>query len=185
MHPSLVRSHVEGSVDDLRARLRGNSQLGVFEVRLDVDRLELDIAFDHDAHETELVAVQSGLLLPGGRALTRAQRVPILGRSRTRRLILHLELDNFDLFPPTATLLQESGGPLPPDQWPTSLAGGGIVPDHPIYRRPFFCRRGLREYHSHEEHEDEPWARWRDALPLHAIVLELLEDLRVRWSGAA
>lgn len=56
--------------------------------------------------------------------------------------------------------------------------------DHPMYHRPFFCRRGLREYHSHEQHEEDPWAAWRDALSLRTIVLELLGDLRVRWHGA-
>jgi hypothetical protein len=117
--------------------------------------------------------------------LTRAQRIPILGRSRTRRLILRLGLDSFDLLAPTATLLAEAGDPLPAAQWPTSFAGGGIVTDHPVYHRPFFCRRGLREYHTHPQHEDDPWAAWRDALPLHAIALELLGDLRVRWHGAA
>ncbi|MEO7572381.1 MAG: hypothetical protein ABIX10_08080 [Acidimicrobiales bacterium] len=185
MHPSLVRSHVVQSVADLRARLEDDGDHGVTEVRLDAESLKLDITFDHDEHETELVAARSTLLLPDGSPLTRPQRIPIIGRSRIRRLVLHLELDSYDLLPPIATLRRESGDPLPAEEWPTSFAGGGIVNDHPIYHRPFFCRRGLREYHSHEQHEDDSWAAWRDALPLHVVVVELLTDLRVRWHGAA
>lgn len=185
MHPGLVRAHVADSVAELRARLDEHDVLGVVDLGLDLDALVLDIEFDHDEHETELVAARSPLLLPGGGALTRQQRIPILGRSRTRRLVLRMGLDDFDLLPPTAALLDESRHPLPADQWPTSFSGGGIVNDHSIYHRPFFCRRGLREYHSHEQHEDDPWARWRDALPLHAIVIELLADLRTRWHSAA
>lgn len=185
MHPTLVRAHVEDSVADLRDRLDSCAGIGVVELHLDLEALVLDIVVDREEHETELVAAQSPLLLPDGRALTRQQRIPILGRTRTRRLVVQVGLDDFDLLPPTASLLDESGGPLPAEQWPTSFSGGGIVNDHPIYRRPFFCRRGLREYHSHEQHEDNPWARWRDALPLHAIVIELLADLRTRWHSAA
>lgn len=185
MHPALVHAYVGDAVAELRARLNEHDVLDVVDLVLDLDALILDIGFDHEEHETELVTARSPLLLPGGRALTRPQRVPILGRSRTRRLVLRVGLDAFDLLPPTAELLDESRVPLPADEWPTSFSGGGIVNDHPIYNRPFFCRRGLREYHSHEQHEDDPWAIWRDALPLHAIVTELLADLRTRWHSAA
>ena len=185
MHPTLVRAHVEDSVAELRARLDGHDVHRVTDLDLDADALVLTVGFEHDEHETELVIAQSPILLPGGRPVTRQQRIPILGRSTIRRLVLQVGLDDFDLLPPTATLLNASRSPLPADEWPTSFSGGGIVNDHPIYHRPFFCRRGLREYHSHEQHEDDPWARWRDALPLHAIVLELLTDLRTRWHSAA
>lgn len=185
MHPSTIRAFVKDSVTELRDRLVDHAELGVVDLGLDVERLELDVVFDHDEHETELVPVASSLLLPGGQQLTRQQRIPILGQSRTRRLDLRFGLDGFDLQPPTAELLDEHHVPLPATEWPTSVAGGGIVSNHPIYKRPFFCRRGLREFHTHEQHEDTPWAEWRDALPLHAIVIELLTDLRVRWHGAA
>jgi hypothetical protein len=185
MHPALVRAHLEDSVAALNARLGAHAELGVTELSVDLDAFVLDVGLDHDEHETELITAQSPLLLPGGRALTRQQRIPILGRSRTRRLILRVGVDDFDLLPPTATLLDEARDPLPADQWPTSFSGGGIVSNHPIYHRPFFCRRGLREYHSHEQHEDDPWARWRDALPLQAIIIELLADLSTRWHSAA
>lgn len=185
MHPSIVRSFVCDQVDELRRRVDAQPELGVVAIDLDLDRLELDVAFDHDEHETEVVPVASRLLLPGGQQLTRQQHIPILGRSRTRRLDLRLGLDGYDLLPPTAELLDEQRQPLPPSAWPTAVAGGGIINDHPIFKRPFFCRRGLREFHTHEQHEDTPWAAWRDGLPLHAIVVELLGDLRVRWHGAA
>lgn len=185
MHPSIVRAFVSASVDDLRSRVGARPELRVAAIDLDLDRLELDVEFDHDEHETEVVPVASPLLLPGGQQLTRQQNIPILGRSRTRRLDLRFGLDGYDLLAPTAELRDEHRQPLPASTWPTAVAGGGIVNDHPLFKRPFFCRRGLREFHTHEQHEDTPWAAWRDGLPLHAIVLELLEDLRVRWHGAA
>lgn len=186
MHPSLVRSFVETSIAELRDRLNHRPDLHVDAVTLDPALPEMFISVDHDEYETEIVTAASPLLLPGGQQLTRQQRVPILGRApRKRQLTIHMELDGFDLVPPTAELLGSTGEPLPADEWPTSFAGGGIVRDHPIHGRPFFCRRGFREYHSHPQHEDDPWAKWRDALPLHAIVLELLNDLHVRWHGAA
>lgn len=186
MHPGVVRSFVDASVVEMRDRLEGRLDLGVVDVVLDIDAPEVFVAFDHHEHETEVVATASPLLLPGGKQLTRNHRVPILGRpSRQRRLTLHMGLEGFDLVPPTANLRGDTGEPLPADQWPTSFSGAGIVNDHPTFHRPFFCRRGLREYHSHPQHEDDPWARWRDVLPLYAIVIELLGDLRVRWHGAA
>lgn len=185
MHPSLVRAFVEANVEDLRTRLGGRPDLKTGELTLDLDSLTLNVPFDHTEHDTEVVDATSPFVLPGGRRIARQQRVPILGRSRVRHLTLHMALDGFDLVPPTADLLGEDGEPLAAGEWPTSFAGGGIVQDHPIYGRPFFCRRGLREFHEHEQHEDDPWVRWRDALPLHAIVVELLGDLRVRWHGAA
>lgn len=185
MHPSLLEAFVEASVEELRTRLDAHPELVVSAVDLDMNALKLNVVFDHVEHATELVQAQSTLLLPSGAAVTKHQRIPILGRSSSRRLILHMGLDGYDLEAPTAELLDERGEPLPANQWPTSFAGAGIVNDHPIYKRPFFCRRGFREYHEHQQHEDDPWAQWRDVLPLHAVVIELLTDLRVRWYGAA
>ncbi len=185
MHPVLVRAFVEDCVADVDERLRRRPDLGVIDTTLQPDPLELRMAFDHDEHETELVNAASGLVLPGGQQLVRAQRIPIIGRSRHRRLVLAMEIECYDLVAPTAQLLDADGVPLPAEQWPTAFSGGGIVERHPVYQRPFFCRRGLREYHEHPQHEDDPWARWRDALPLHVTVIELLDDLRRRWHGAA
>lgn len=185
MHPALARQHAAEAVTALEARLDERDDLGVVNVTFDPATLILDLAFDHAEHETEVVHTASALLSPAGTPVVVAQRIPILGRARTRPLILRLGLDDYDFLAPTAELLDGGGDPLPFAQWPTSIRGGGIVDNHPKYKRPFFCRRGLREFHEHPQHEDDPWAAWRDGLPLHAIVVELLDDLVKRWHAAA
>jgi len=125
----------------------------------------------------------SQLLGPGGGGVQFDVSVPDLGaRPVTREVILKMGCDDFDGQPPTAELLRDDASPLPPDEWPRDLADQGIVRGHQIYGdRPFFCRPGLREFHTHPQHEDEPWDRYREALPLSQIALGLLVDLRKRW----
>lgn len=94
-----------------------------------------------------------------------------------------MELNGYDSLPPTAELLLPDRSPLPPSDWPKSIGGQGIVHDSKDYGRPFFCRRGLREYHSHSQHEDDPWDAYREHLALHQIVMELLRDMRDTWIG--
>lgn len=185
MHPTLVLKHVAGAVAAVEARLAERTDLGIAGVAFHLETLVLDVTFDHDEHETEVVQRLSSLLLPVGTPVMFTQRIPILGRGRTRRLVLRFGLDDFDFLPPTAELLDVNRNPLPFAQWPTSMAGGGIIDNHPKYKRPFFCRRGLREFHEHPQHEDDPWAAWRDGLALDAIVVELLDDLVKRWHAAA
>lgn len=185
MHPTTARAFLNDSVAEVDERL-ASVDLGVTDVKLDLDAPELVVAFDHVEYETEAVNARSGLLGPGGQILQRQERVLILGRPpRREHLHLRMDLALFDLVPPTAELLDETGEPLPAEQWPVSWSGQGIVQQHPVYRRPFFCRPGLREYHEHQQHEDEPWARWRDVLPLHKIVIEVLGDMHSRFHGAA
>lgn len=186
MHPTLVRSYVTEQVDELRARLDQRPDLAVRSIDLDGDAMQLFVEFDHVAAATEMVNVASPLQHASGQMIAARWRVPILGRSATTRtLVLLLTLDGYDLDPPTAQLLASDRTLLPPEQWPTSFSDGGIVGRHPLYERPFFCRAGLREYHSHPQHEDEPWHRYRDAIPLADLVIELLADLSTRWRAAA
>lgn len=187
MHPTETRPYVVKVVEDLRQRLVDRADLRVVDVDLDLGAAPgAYIAFDHESYTTTEVVERSRLLLSGGQEIRRHVRVPLLGRGhRVRRLVLHLGLDSYDLLPPTANLLTDQREPLRPEEWPKSFDGRGIVNDHPQYGRPFFCRRGVREYHEHPQHEDDPWVRYRNGLPLHAIVIELLRDLRARWHGAA
>lgn len=185
MHPATVREFLTASVAELEARLAG-SEAPVASIALDLDTPELIIAFDHTEHEMQVMASRSRLLGPDGRPLIQQHRVPVLGgTSRVHRRHLRMNLARFDLVPPTAELLDESRQPVPGGHWPTSWLGRGIVQQHPVYQRPFFCRPGLREYHEHQQHEDEPWARWREVLPLHLIVTGLVEDMHERFHGAA
>ncbi|MGI5180132.1 hypothetical protein ACQEVZ_27780 [Dactylosporangium sp. CA-152071] len=183
MHPADVAEYVTESVEVLRDRLRQHPGLTADEPVLE-DATRLYIPFAKTDRQLVAQAVLSTLVLPGGQPTAFVFQVPLLGAPpATRNLVLHMDLTDYDGQPPTAELLRVDRTPLPPGEWPKSLVERGIVRDHKNYARPFFCRRGLREYHSHPEHEDDPWDRHREELPLHALVIELLVALRDTWIG--
>lgn len=183
MHPADVAEHVAESVDVLRDRLRVRPELANGDPVLEAD-IRLYVGFDKIDRELVAHAVDTGLLTPGGQRAALVHQVPLLGAPPTvRPLVLHMDLTDFDGQPPTAELLLPDRTPLPPEQWPKAIGGQGIVRDHKDYGRPFFCRRGLREYHSHPQHEDDPWDRHREHLALDALVIELLDGLRNKWIG--
>ena len=179
MHPADVAEHVATSVGEISERIARYPNLNVTAVELP-GPFALDVRFEKKDWEVVGVILPSRLQLPGGAGI--GYQVPDLGSSRSRALILHMELDDYDGQPPTAELLLPDHSPLPPQEWP-KLGEGGIVHGHRLFDRPFFCRRGLREYHTHVGHEDDPWDSHREGLPLHAVVLELLDDLQKRWVG--
>ena len=180
MHPDDVAELLAAEVSRLRQRVDDAPQLRVREVAL--HGYELDVAFEKQERPRVQARVQSQLQLPQGQGVGFVYEVPDLGRTETRELVLHLDCSDFDGQPPTAELRLPDGAPLPPDQWPTDLSRQGVVHGHPDYPRPFFCRRGLREYHTHPQHEDDAWDRHREAMSLTQIVLELLGDLQTRWT---
>lgn len=178
MHPDDVADHVRGSVEDLRARIEARPDLAV--TRLDLAGDDLFLHFDKKVWNR--VPQREQVIDPTtGRPGFVESRVIELTPPRTVERVLALNLTQYDAQPPTAELLDAARRPLPADAWPREFGPAGIVPEHPLYRRPFFCRRGLREYHTHFQHEDDPWDRHREGLPLHAVVVELLHDLGVRW----
>jgi hypothetical protein len=173
---------VQSEVAEVEARLSQYPELGVTSIVLEA-HTSLYIGFNKRERGTMTAGLPSGLLLSGGQEVVRQYEVPDLGAAPVlRQLVLLLDLTNFDGDPPTAELLRDDRSPLPPGEWPM-LGGGGIVADHPHFKRPFFCRRGLREFHTHPQHEDEPWDRYREGFSLHALVAELLGDLAHRWVG--
>lgn len=181
MHPEDVAEFVAGSVGILAQKLQQNPELGGAP---DLEGTKLYIPFLKLERTLVKHSVGTGLVLPGGSGVSMVHQVPLLGRPpTTRELILNLDLDDYDGQPPTAELLTPDRSPLPASEWPKSIHGQGIVASHKDYGRPFFCRRGLREYHSHPQHEDDPWDKYREHLALHQIVLELLTGLRHTWIG--
>jgi hypothetical protein len=181
LHPDDVAEHVAEQVQDLRARLESGPEIGVRAVELDAGTT-LSIRLVKLERSLIRHAVSSPLIVPGAAEVRAVYDVPDLGaKPQERELILRAGCDDFDGEPPTAELLLPDGTGLPADQWPREIANGGIVRDHPEYERPFFCRPGLREFHSHPQHEDQPWDRFRESMPLRSIVIGLLIDLRSRW----
>lgn len=183
MHPADVADHVADSVAVLRDRLAERPELRAGSPLVDGD-VHLFIPFTLLVRQVVDAALPSGLVAPGGENIAVASRVVLLGAPPEERpLLLAFELDDYDAQPPTAELLLPDRSPLPPEQWPKSLNWQGVIQGHPNYDRPWFCRRGLREYHSHPQHEDDPWDLHREALPLHSVVEELLGDLSRRFIG--
>lgn len=183
MHPADVAEHVADAFAVLRDRLAEHDELCSSPPVIE-DDVKLYLPFDKIERQLVEEPLNTGFTMPDGSSAQFLHRVPLLGTRTTRPLLLHMDLTDFDGHPPTAELLLPDRSPLPQSDWPKSLGGQGIVVDgHPDYERPFFCRRGLREYHSHPWHEDDPWDKHREALTLDAIVLELLHDLRSKWIG--
>jgi hypothetical protein len=182
MHPADVAAFVADRADDLRQEIARYPELGVTRVSIE-DSVQLYITFTKEDHQVVQQAVLSGMFGARGEQLGRVFEVPLIGaRKATRELILHMDCTDFDSVPPSANLLLPDRTQLPDDQWP-AMGPGGIIRGHRDYNRPFFCRRGLREYHSHVQHEDDPWDRYREGLSLSAITLDLLNGLRYRWGG--
>jgi hypothetical protein len=184
MHPADVAEFVADRVDDLRRTLEKYPDLGVSSVCLE-DSLQLYVAFRKEDYKVVVGAVPSGIFAQSGVQFAKAVEVPLLGAPRTtRELLLHLDCTDFDTMPPSANLLRVDRTQLPEDEWP-AMGHGGIIRGHRAYNRPVFCRSGLREYHSHLQHEDDPWDKYRESVTLTGIVLGLLEDMRGRWGGKA
>jgi hypothetical protein len=181
VHPADVAEHVAASVEVLLEELQHYPDLGVVEPVLEHET-DLYIRFVKTERALVECAVNTGLLSARGGGTALLYRVPDLGKPPTQReLILRMDLTDYDGQPPTAELLLPDRTTLPAAEWPKAVGNQGIVREHPDYGRPFFCRRGLREYHSHPQHADDPWDRHREGLSLAALVIELLGDLRGRW----
>lgn len=181
MHPEDVAEFVAESVGVLAEKLLLSPELGGIP---ELEGVKLYIPFIKLERKLVQHTLDTGFVLPGGRGVSMVHQVPLLGEPPTSRdLVLHLDLADYDAQPPTAELLRPDRTPLPAAEWPKSIHGQGIVPGHKDFGRPFFCRRGLREFHTHPQHEDVPWDKHREHLALHQIVIELLDGLRNTWIG--
>lgn len=180
MHPDDVAECVGDEVERLRVEVAQAPQLNVSAVLLE-DDLELYVTFAKTERPRARVEVPAKVLGPGGQQVTSLVEGLDLSRTTRRELVLHSNCARYDFDPPTAELLLPDRTPLPREQWPHDLARAGLVHGHRDYDRPFFCREGLREYHTHPEHDDNPWDVHRESLRLHRVVLGLLDDLQHRW----
>lgn len=70
-------------------------------------------------------------------------------------LRIRLECETWDELPPSVTLLDLKGQQLVTP--PASSSNIFNASAHRITGRPFVCMRGVREYHTHESHVNDPW----------------------------
>ena len=177
MHPDDVAECVADEVERLRARLAAAPDLNVGEPQL-VTPFELRVPFTKVGYRRAFVAPLPVRDLLGN--LVGYHEVFVRVERFERDLILRSFCDGYDAQPITAELLCGDGSPLPDPEWPRTLppAREIIIRGHEDYDRPFFCRRGVREYHTHPQHEDNPWDAHRESIRIDDIVLELLQDLQ-------
>jgi putative metal binding uncharacterized protein len=182
MHPDDVADCIGGELGRLREETAQAPELNVGAVDLEND-VDLYVQFTKVERPRLRADVQAGVLGPGGAQIRQVFEGIDLSASATSRrdLLLYSNCTGYDGDPPTAELLLPDRTPLPRQQWPQGLIRRGIVDGHRDYDRPFFCRPGLREYHTHPQHEDDPWDLHRESLRLHRIVLALLDELQHRW----
>lgn len=185
MHPDDAAERVAEEVELLRARLAAAPELRAHDVQL-LDRVELRVPFTKVGYSrVHVVGIPVRMVCwECGPGVTFVKPVPVKTGRFERELVLRSFCDDYDGQPITAELLLPNGDALPDREWPHTLGREAIIRGHEDYDRPFFCRRGLREYHSHPQHEDNPWDRHREAIRIHNIVPELLHDLQTRWDIA-
>lgn len=184
MHPAHVEAFVKAEAEELRARA-ASSGLPILDIELSGTNLYLQLELTRRAklsamQQSPLVVAAGGGVVALGPSMI---NVPDLSQPPATVIwFLHCNLDDFDTQPPSADLLNEERDPLPDDEWPTDVKGQGIVRGHVNIARPWFCRKGFREFHTHPEHENEPWDVVRgEGAPLHALVLGLVSDLNGRF----
>jgi hypothetical protein len=193
VHPDDVRDYVAEGYAEFCTQLAEYPELGVKSTELDGTDIYVLLGVGHSA----ATAVDPALAreLAGDRKLLiavgpgqyqelvfGASVVPDLGQLVERELLLRVRCDDFDGQPPLAELLRpEDRTPLPDREWPKDGTNRGIVPNHPKYKRKFFCRPGFREFHEHLEHEDHPWDQIRAESTLAHRLLPLIHDLKFRW----
>ena len=180
MHPDDVADFVAESVEQLRISVAKDPQLDVRAVELR-DGTQLFVRFASETREAAEYASMFASI--GGQQTAFARGVPILGTARREERVLHFDCTDWDGQPPRVQLLDEHERPVPDAEWPKDPDRRGIVFGHPQFGPgPFFCRPGTREFHTHPQHQDEPWDRFRAVMPLSQIVAELLRDLTWRWT---
>jgi hypothetical protein len=75
---------------------------------------------------------------------------------------VRIDFENYDLWPPSVEFIDPATGDFaPPPVAAVAVTHEGarniLVDGHPTTRRPFFCIRGTREYHSHPQHSGDSW----------------------------
>lgn len=186
MHPAHVAAFVAEEVAELEAQVATRPELAVRAVDLNGDTdlwVRVETQTSESASRAINVAGPVISQIPGMVGIAGGMEVPIIGTQRREEFVLRLDCSDYNSQPPLVVLCDADGHLLPDARWPHTGGQRGIVAGHPILGpRKFFCRPGTREFHTHPDHEDQPWDAVREERPLYLIVTGLLWDLTHRWT---
>ena len=115
----------------------------------------------------------------------------------------HFGLDHYNTAPPNLTVRHPTTNAPTTDLqfWPPTLAAPSVLFEntpttngqrrvlgrvkgaarHPEHNGPFVCLPGLKDFHSHPKHIDQPWAAYRNTLTLDKILSDLADMLDAKF----
>jgi hypothetical protein len=168
-------------VDPALSRAKLARQIADFEAQADVYRSRgywIVKRIDLDVYLAFAARVRLNLAAPAAPAIT---------------AYIRLRYNNFDLWAPSLVFLDFfSDQPTIPvvearqylDGQPRNL----VVSPHPLTGLPFFCHRGIREYHTHPQHSGDAWALYRTDTNLTTIadgiwqlMVRNVVGLKIEW----
>jgi hypothetical protein len=157
------RHHVEALIAEEVAALQADVAAGTI-ARLEQRGTILVVELRRATYETARTGMVGGFV------------VPLLDRRREAMLVARLDCDNYDTDPVSVAFTKDWAATteLPFEDWPK---GRGIVQQHHETGKPFVCRPGVREFHAHIQHGDEPWDLLRGKLLIRHLVRSLADDL--------
>ncbi len=83
-----------------------------------------------------------------------------------REVEFRFSFDGWDQQPPSLALHDPvTGLELPWEKWPKG--GWSAGNPHPTTNKPFLCLPGIREYHIHSSHLNDPWENYRTRASYH------------------
>ena len=99
-----------------------------------------------------------------------------------REIEFRFNCEGWDEEPPSLTLHNpESGQELCWENWPKEA--WSVLARHPITGKPFLCLRGIREYHTHNRHLNDPWEAYR---PMSSYsLLSIIDRVHQRFNDSS
>jgi len=162
----------DGEVAILREQESFLRQSGCYLVRVSFPEIDaLIVPTRHLATALPLGAPSA----PGGQPTL--QMLPLQNALTAMPFGVRLSLDDFDLRAPSVTFRHPSSWEILPHE---HLPQGVHIVDgkpirvvhakHPTTEFPFFCMRGVREYHEHPQHSGDEWLLYRGSINSFSIL---------------
>ena len=102
--------------------------------------------------------------------------MPVIGASLPIVMVsARVDFTDFDIDPLSVTFVDPIGGQPSSPLFPIVQMINGeqrnlVIPSHPKEKRPFLCHAGVREYHSHDQHNGDEWGFHREQRRIGGLV---------------